>query len=624
MSTRFARRYQASIPLEAVVEMKGETGTVVAHRILCSHEISTNGCVICVDPQDEIIGVQSVHIHVGGGKTIDIVVDGKPIVSESRDVARLAWKSLHAHDAARLVRYLERVPHGVPQDAKADFLESENSVMHNEIMNIESRRQRGFHLLFLLIAAYFAYLAAPYRVFSGANGMSSEQLLLFGFVGVWVSVMLCFHCIRFQDFLSRANRRISHLYRSIGANRGWVFAHDPHYFTRTVMPLGTQFDSWRARCVPTETAHEFAKHWKEVGQDTQEADVTAPRGASRKRSAFSKAAAMARGVVAKVKTAPPIARLRRSSLGALVRIYGSSTKPGLASISSHDRREQFAEWLPYNNSTFWVLLFIQSFFVFGAFAFTSILTRTAEEAAAPPPVVSPVDSVQPSSTAIASSQSNTTLALAPNVDSAAAPTTGAVALDLFDWRSFAKTFTGFGFFFLAWIHFACAAFFKHHKLTWEARRISAERPNPRFPDYAFARAFRGVDRLMKWLGALPVVVAFVVLVFYASALFDVGGGPSPAGVPFDSGLFTWKSLVGVALFYALLKSLFLHGQFIVGDRIDARSVRLRLRENPSARTNGSRADHAGAGAAVPRTRAEGSISANGSTSITETNGHASK
>jgi hypothetical protein len=234
LPSRSARRYQANLPIE--LKVGNRTGT------FCTNLISASGCVVCGEPPDWVADVCAVRLPLPRQKTLELPVV-RATRSERGDL-HLAWE-LSADQAAMLTRLLRSIEVEPSADAKTHFLTRENELIHSEILHLDVERRRGNQFLMVLVAAYFAFTIAPYRVF---ESISVEMLAVYAIAGMWASVMSLLHCTRFLDFLGLSVRKRAHLYKALAGNRGWVFAHDPAYHAKGLMPLGSRYDdalAWR-------------------------------------------------------------------------------------------------------------------------------------------------------------------------------------------------------------------------------------------------------------------------------------------------------------------------------------------------------------------------------------------
>lgn len=111
-------------------------------------------------------------------------------------------------------------------------------------------------------------------------------------------------------------------------------------------------------------------------------------------------------------------------------------------------RERFAETIDYNASTTLFIFFLQALFTFGATYFISIFLRALEQ-----------------KDFIANGQ-----------------------LVLFDAGYFKRTLVAFNFLIIGWIQFSGNECSHFQRMIWEARRITAERPNPQCLGKAFGES----------------------------------------------------------------------------------------------------------------------------------------
>lgn len=249
VQTRAARRYRASLPIEL------RNGTNVG--AFCTYAISASGCIVCGDRPNWLPNKCSVRILRPIGEAIEIPdavvqIRGTPGLEE----LHLVWELAPA-TTRDLVEYLRNVDVEPSADAKAGFLQSENQLIHAEVLHLENHRRLGYQFLFLLIGAYFAYTVAPFKLFE-RSVMTVEMMAFYAIAGLWASIIILFQCNRFLGFLAASLRRRAHLYKALACNRGWLFAHDPHYFAKSIMPLGARFDDKRAWRMPY--ADESEKH----------------------------------------------------------------------------------------------------------------------------------------------------------------------------------------------------------------------------------------------------------------------------------------------------------------------------------------------------------------------------
>ncbi len=232
--SRMSRRYRASVPIKI--------GVGAQEAVLCTNSLSSTGCTICGEPPVWLANQCNVALLLPDAT---LEVSGVGAVRRKRDgivELHLEW-SLDAPSTQQLVAALQAVDVEPSSESKAAFLQAENALLHTEILHTEEQRRKGYQFLYLLVLAYFGYTVAPYRVF---GQVSVEMMALYAIAGIWIALILLFHCARFFDYVGSALRRRSRLYKAMAANRGWLFAHDPYYFAKSVMPTAPTLDDLRA------------------------------------------------------------------------------------------------------------------------------------------------------------------------------------------------------------------------------------------------------------------------------------------------------------------------------------------------------------------------------------------
>jgi hypothetical protein len=362
MTKRREPRFRAYVP---VVIYSGQVP-----QVLVPHDISTSGCYFDVPPQ---IGKGKYHIQilVNGTAPIDIsdAEFGQHEPAPPISGFYLKW-TLDADNTAKLFQFLKDQSNQPSTDAKVAFLTNEQGNLVQAMREIGEQKQKGYRFLFVLVAAYFGYLAAPLHF----TFKTVEQAAFYASGGVWASVVLLHHSVRFLSWLGRSVRRNAFLGKAVAANRSWVLDNDGSYYAMSLFPSGTMYDD--------------ARSWTWIN------DKNAPR---------------------------------------------------LRNESAVKRMESFPFNVEYNWSTTFFHFLVQALFVFGAMQFLSIIERTFRDP----------------------------LTLVGN------------DFRLFDGRSFSDVYSTFSIVVFAWILICGNACTRYQQRVWEARRISFDRPNPRFTRKAF-------------------------------------------------------------------------------------------------------------------------------------------
>lgn len=119
------------------------------------------------------------------------------------------------------------------------FLAAEQAAYLAAIPALEDGKRKNLQLLFLLSAAFLAFIGAPYQI---DRPISSEKVVFYTFCGLALCATLIFHSLRMLDGLGRAVRRRAFLYQAICTNRAWVMRNHPEFFVMTVFPRGSYYE----------------------------------------------------------------------------------------------------------------------------------------------------------------------------------------------------------------------------------------------------------------------------------------------------------------------------------------------------------------------------------------------
>jgi hypothetical protein len=226
-------RFRVRIPL--IIEAHGQM------QMLTPRNMSVAGCYFDFNrPEFLFEGTYHVRVLLDDGSIISIrsahVFDAKP------HGFGFHWK-LDAAEEATLFAFLQRMVDAPSLDSKVTFLMNEQNNFFHSFRDIAEQKQRGYRFLFVLIAAYCVYLAAPFHLFVIE---SAQQAAFYGIGGLWASVILIYHCLRFLHWLGIATRRKALLVHAMAANRSWVFENDPSYYGKSIFPMGARYDDVRA------------------------------------------------------------------------------------------------------------------------------------------------------------------------------------------------------------------------------------------------------------------------------------------------------------------------------------------------------------------------------------------
>lgn len=380
---RIQPRFRARIPL--LCESRGVVHTLIPRNI------STSGCYFDFNrPEFLSDGAYDIEIPLEGTSTI--AVKAAEIKARPPHGFGFDWE-LSAEDQVKLFAFLEHKSEHPSSHAKVLFLVNEQRSYFQGFRDIAEQKQKGYRFLFGLIAAYCLYLSAPFHF----DIKSVEQLAFYAVGGVWASVMLIFHCLRFLHWLGISARRKALLIHAMSANRAWVFENDSSYYAKSILPMGSRYDDARA--------------WTP-----------------------------------------------KDSIG---------------------REELFPLGISYRGSTTIFHFLVQAFFALGMVLFISILARAIFDK---------------------------TLS---NKDF------GSGDIRLFDMSYFLASYSACSILLLGWIHACGRACGQYQRRVWEGRRISSERPNPRYTSRGLKRQqpiLHHGSKIFVGLWVIYGLLAFVVTV----------------------------------------------------------------------------------------------------------------
>lgn len=246
---RLHQRYRCSAPL--FVEVRGKTYPVIPQ------DIAIGGCYSSSPPQWELHGLPDrVRIPVSGNRQIETSdvefkerIQSPPPYKRNNSGFVLKWR-LNEADGLALEEHIRAKSAESSISDKTAYVIEEQRMLVGQIDSIEQSKRHRTQLLYTLIIAYLAYLVAPFKVLPN---ITSQAAAFYALGGVWVALALLVHSDRHLHFLGVAFRQKAYLLCAINANRGYVFASDPHFFNNTIMPIGIGYPRSRAWSYSTDS-----------------------------------------------------------------------------------------------------------------------------------------------------------------------------------------------------------------------------------------------------------------------------------------------------------------------------------------------------------------------------------
>jgi hypothetical protein len=231
-TSRRDRRFRTYVPLHVT------TKDGACHAIV-PRDISASGCYFDYKNAGFNAGETECKVKI-------IFDDGSPLefdaTSKQLDPGfRVTW-TLNAEDSARLHAFLLKKSSEPSTYAKAAYINWEQRNICVMLRDIEDRKHKAYTFLYAIVGAYFVYLAAPLHLFTPST---PQHVGVYALGGIWVSLIMLYHSMRFFSWLGSITRQRAFLYHALETNRSWIFANDGSYYAKTVYPLGTRYDETR-------------------------------------------------------------------------------------------------------------------------------------------------------------------------------------------------------------------------------------------------------------------------------------------------------------------------------------------------------------------------------------------